>query len=126
MIVECTKGTLWGNGISLDNENCLKGTTWKGRGTKGQGIMGEILCEMRQELLEHPRPVHTTYSWDPLTTMVQTYLPTSSKSQQCHNGNTIKNIAVPISSNSIITTSEPYASPQMNYCQGATGMKPAY
>ena len=41
---------LWGTGVPLDNEKCLDSSMWKGRGTKNQGIMGEILCEIRNEL----------------------------------------------------------------------------
>ena len=52
LIVECTQDTLWGTGIPLDNEKCLDSTMWKGHGSKRQGIMGEILCEIRQELTE--------------------------------------------------------------------------
>ena len=41
---------LWGTGVPLDNEKCLDSSMWKGHGTKKQGIMGEILCEIRNEL----------------------------------------------------------------------------
>ena len=63
LIVECTKDTLWGTGAPLNNENCLDSTMWKGHGTKKQGIMGEILCEIRRELEETAdgptlQPVH--------------------------------------------------------------------
>ena len=50
LIIECTKDMLWGTGVPLDNEKCLDSSMWKGRGTKNQGIMGEILCEIRNEL----------------------------------------------------------------------------
>ena len=50
LIIECAKDTLWGNGVPLDNEMCLDSSLWKGRGTKKQGIMGEILCEIKNEL----------------------------------------------------------------------------
>ena len=50
LIIECTKDTLWGTGVPLDNEKCLDSSMWKGHGTKKQGIMGEILCEIRNEL----------------------------------------------------------------------------
>ena len=49
---------------------------WKGHGTKRQGIMGEILCEIRNELeetaMEHAlQPVH----FPPLTHLQQQYDP---------------------------------------------------
>ena len=50
LIIECTKDTLWGTGVPLDNEKCLDSSMWKGHSTKKQGIMGEILCEIRNEL----------------------------------------------------------------------------
>ena len=50
LIIKCTKDTLWGTGVPLDSEKCLDSSMWKGRGTKKQGIMGEILCEIRNEL----------------------------------------------------------------------------
>ena len=52
LIIECTKDTLWGTGVPLENEKCLDNSMWKGHGPKGQGIMGEILCEIRKELQE--------------------------------------------------------------------------
>ena len=52
IIVECMKDTQWGTGVPLDNEVCLDKTMWKGHGIKKQGIMGEILCEIRQEIIE--------------------------------------------------------------------------
>ena len=45
VIVECTKDTVWGCGVALQDEKCLIKTEW----TK-QGIMGEILEEIRDEL----------------------------------------------------------------------------
>ena len=50
LIIECTKDTLWGTGVPLDNEKCLDSSMWKGHSSKKQGIMGEILCEIRNEL----------------------------------------------------------------------------
>ena len=44
-IVECCTDTLWGNGIPLQDENCLERRRWS-----GQGIMGEILEEIRGHL----------------------------------------------------------------------------
>ena len=52
LIIECTKDTLWGTGVPLDNKKCLDSSMWKGHGIKKQGIMGEILCEIRNELEE--------------------------------------------------------------------------
>ena len=52
LIIECTKDMLWGTGVPLENEKCLDSSMWRGNGTKKQGIMGEILCEIRNEL-EH-------------------------------------------------------------------------
>ena len=59
LIVECTKDTLWGNGMTLEQEKCLERTLWKGKGDKNQGIMGEILCEIRDEL-GHFAPSHSS------------------------------------------------------------------
>ena len=50
LIIECTKDMLWGTGLPLDNEKCLDSSMWNGHGMKTQGIMGEILCEIRKEL----------------------------------------------------------------------------
>ena len=65
LIVECTKDTLWGTGVPLDSEKCLDSTMWKGHGTKKQGIMGEILCEIRNKLEETTRD-HTSHPVQPL------------------------------------------------------------
>ena len=43
-IVECAKDTLWGTGTSLSSDDCLVSTEWH-----SQGILGEILCELREE-----------------------------------------------------------------------------
>ena len=43
-IVECAKNELWGTGKVLANEDCLDSTQWH-----SQGILGEILCEIRNE-----------------------------------------------------------------------------
>ena len=52
-IIECTKDTVWGCGVALQDENCLVKTEW----TK-QEIMGEILEEIRNEF-SHLRPDQT-------------------------------------------------------------------
>ena len=39
LFVMCTKDTLWGTGVPLDNEKCLDSFMWKGHGTKKQGNM---------------------------------------------------------------------------------------
>ena len=59
LIVECTKDTLWGNGMTLEQEKCLERTLWRGKGDKNQGIMGEILCEIRDELGQYA-PSHSS------------------------------------------------------------------
>ena len=43
-IVECAKDELWGTGKALSNDDCLDTTQWH-----SQGILGEILCEIRNE-----------------------------------------------------------------------------
>ena len=76
LIIECTKDTLWGTGVPLDNEKCLDSTMWKGHGTKRQGIMGEILCEIRNELEETARD-HTLHpgQFPPPSHVQQQYVP---------------------------------------------------
>ena len=49
-IVECTKDAVWGCGMALQDDNCLVKTEWT-----QQGIMGEILEEIRQEF-SHLQP----------------------------------------------------------------------
>ena len=44
-IVECTKDSIWGCGMALQDEHCLTKTKWT-----NQGIMGEILQEVRKDL----------------------------------------------------------------------------
>ena len=46
-IVECAKDTLWGTGYALANDDCLISTNWH-----NQGILGEILEEIRGEELD--------------------------------------------------------------------------
>ena len=53
VIVECTKDTTWGCGMTLSNESCLNKTLWTGQG-KGQGIMGEMLEIIRNSLRQLP------------------------------------------------------------------------
>ena len=48
-IVECPKDTLWGTGTPLSNDDCLEPTEWH-----SQGILGEILCELREEFNHCP------------------------------------------------------------------------
>ena len=45
-LVECTYDTLWGNGIPLHQPTCLNQHLWK-----NQGILGELLQEIRQKHL---------------------------------------------------------------------------
>ena len=44
-IVECSKDSVWGCGMAIHHEKCLDTTMWT-----GQGIMGEMLEEIRTEL----------------------------------------------------------------------------
>ena len=44
-IVECCADPVWGNGIPLNDENCLDKRRWS-----GQGLMGEMLEEVRDYL----------------------------------------------------------------------------
>ena len=48
MIVEACHDELWGTGIPLQDKNCLVRENWT-----GQGIMGEILTELRQEFFNN-------------------------------------------------------------------------
>ena len=57
-IVECTKDTVWGCGMALHDENCLVKTEWT-----QQGIMGEMLEEIRKEL-SHLRPEQSSGQTD--------------------------------------------------------------
>ena len=45
VLVECSYDELWGNGIPLGDEFCLDRERWT-----NQGILGEILMEVRTEL----------------------------------------------------------------------------
>ena len=45
MIVEACHDSLWGTGVPLRDKDCLKHEKWS-----GQGILGEILCELRSKL----------------------------------------------------------------------------
>ena len=40
LIIECTKDTLWGTGVPLDNDNGLDSSMWKGHSTKKTGHNG--------------------------------------------------------------------------------------
>ena len=40
LIIECTKDTLWGTGVPLDNEKCLDSSMWKGPRHKKTGHNG--------------------------------------------------------------------------------------
>ena len=48
-IVECCRDRLWGTGIPLHEENCLDQRMWE-----SQGILGEILQEIRTRIKNHP------------------------------------------------------------------------
>ena len=45
MIVEACHDQLWGTGIPIMDKDCLNRDKWS-----SQGILGEILCELRSEL----------------------------------------------------------------------------
>ena len=45
MIVEACHDQHWGTGIPLKDKDCLNHEKWA-----GQGILGEVLCELRSEL----------------------------------------------------------------------------
>ena len=45
IIIECTKDDVWGTGVVLHSPNCLIRTKWT-----SQGIMGEILQELRDNV----------------------------------------------------------------------------
>ena len=52
-IAECTKDDVWGCGMAIQNEKCLDTNMWT-----GQGIMGQILEEIRAELMgPNPTPL---------------------------------------------------------------------
>ena len=46
-IVKCTKDTIWGCGMALQDDNCLIKTEWT-----NQGIMGEILESIREDMAQ--------------------------------------------------------------------------
>ena len=46
-IIESAKDKFWGTGIPLQDDDCLNPRKWLSR---GPGIMGEILTEIREEL----------------------------------------------------------------------------
>ena len=49
MIIEACHDQLWGTGVPLRDKDCLNREKWT-----GQGILGEILCELRSELTLAP------------------------------------------------------------------------
>ena len=53
-IIESAKDKFWGTGIPLQEDDCLNPRRWLSRGS---GIMGEILTEIRDELRN--TPIHT-------------------------------------------------------------------
>ena len=50
-IIESAKDKFWGTGIPLQDDDCLNPSKWLSRGS---GIMGEILTEIREELRNIP------------------------------------------------------------------------
>ena len=57
VLVESEGNKLWGTGVPLHKAGCLDSTSWS-----GNGILGEILCEIRQEYFEQNPTVNTTLS----------------------------------------------------------------
>ena len=47
VIVESASNKLWGTGVPLHRAGCLDSTLWS-----GNGILGEILSEIRQDYFE--------------------------------------------------------------------------
>ena len=54
-IIESAKDKIWGTGIPLHDDDCLNPRKWLSR---GPGIMGEILTEIREELRLIPMASH--------------------------------------------------------------------
>ena len=55
-IIESAKDKFWGTGIPLQDDHCLDPRWWLSRGT---GIMGEILTEIRDELQNSPSQAYS-------------------------------------------------------------------
>ena len=55
-IVEGTKDEVWGSGQPLDSVYCLDQSKWT-----SQGIMGEILSEIRESYWSSTRPINSGY-----------------------------------------------------------------
>ena len=96
---------LWGTGVPLDNEKCLDSSMWKGHGTKKQGIMGEILCEIRNELEEASKE-QTSQAMHLPPPLQQRYVPpvqnaTAYTVNHCPNYGFSATPEAPISSNSL-------------------------
>ena len=66
-IVECTSDRLWGNGIPLGDPLCLDTSKWI-----SQGIMGQILENIRDEALHNMQPLR--HSMQPLRHSMQPLL----------------------------------------------------
>ena len=76
-LVECMHDGLWGNGIPLHQPNCLNQQLWK-----RQGILGEILQDIRETHLEIARsllPANPWFQWGP-PNFAPTNQPTSTPS----------------------------------------------
>ena len=73
-IVECTSDRLWGTGIPLGDPLCLDTSKWI-----SQGIMGQILENIRDEALHSMQPFH--HSMQPL---LQSFAMSSSTLSQQH------------------------------------------
>ena len=57
-LVECTHDGLWGNGIPLYQPNCLNQQQWK-----RQGILGELLQDIRARHVEIARSLLPANPW---------------------------------------------------------------
>ena len=83
-IIESAKDKFWGTGIPLQDDDCLNPSKWLSRGS---GIMGEILTEIREELRNTPimppptRPTTSTESTSHLPQVQHTALSTQSQLQ---------------------------------------------
>ena len=59
-LVECCSDRVWGNGVSLFDENCLKPEFWT-----SQGILGEILEDVRSKIHESIQSLADSTDCDP-------------------------------------------------------------
>ena len=79
-IIECCNDKLWGTGVPLYDENCLKSSNWN-----SQGILGEILEETRRiihDILGSNRPNSPGMHSQPMTSTMDN-CETSISSMSC-------------------------------------------